>query len=154
MSTPTKTLKKNLNDTREAALRTAGSAADVASDALSGARDALSESGERLSDTLRRAAERADPRAIQQGVSAARRYGVAATADMLRDRSLSDIAADVRGSAQRHPGLFMLGAAVAGVALARLLAPAPGRRPRPARRKTAGRCPPPPSRRSSPRLPD
>ncbi|MDX5359611.1 MAG: hypothetical protein LPK12_17955 [Rhodobacterales bacterium] len=129
MSTPTKTLKKNLDDTREAALRTAGSAADVASDALSGARDALSESGERLSDTLRRAAERADPRAIQQGVSAAVSSGVAATADMLRDRSLSDIAADVRGSAQRHPGLFMLGAAVAGFALARLLAPAPGRRP-------------------------
>ena len=143
MSTATRNLKKNLDDTRDAASRTAEAAGDVAGETVASvrdaaaervaaARDALSETGDRLADTLRRAAEKAaekaDVAAIRDSVVAAVGSGVAATTGALRDRSMSDLATDLRDTARRHPGLFIAGAAVAGFALARFLSSSRERR--------------------------
>lgn len=139
MSTATRNLKKNLDDTRESAKRSAGSAAesiseaatsvrDAAAERVSDARDTLSETSDRLADTLRRAADRANVHAIKDGVVAAVSSGFAATAGALRERSVADIARDVQESARRNPGLFIAGAAVLGFAFARLLSASSERR--------------------------
>lgn len=140
MSTATRNLKKNLDDTREAALRSADSALEVASETaatvrdtaaeqVAGVRDALSETGDRLAETLRKAAEHADVNVIKDGIAAAVGTGIAATAAALNERSIADLAREVQDAARRHPGLFIAGAAIAGFALARILsAPAERRR--------------------------
>ena len=147
MNTNEKTLKENIQDGADAAMRTASHAAEVAKDTvrniasdvssqakdtaaavrdsaverLDDARDALSESGDRLAETLRRAAEEPVAGSMQARVLTAVAGGVASAANTLRDRSVSDIVADVRALAQRNPGAFAAGAAVAGFALARFL---------------------------------
>lgn len=147
MNTTTKTLKENLQDGADAAMNTASHAASVAKDTmrdlasdvssqaahlgaavrdgaveqLDGVRDALSESGDRLAETLRRAAEEPVSGSVQSRVLTAVAGGVSTAANTLRDRSVTDIVADVRALAQRNPGAFAAGAAVAGFALARFL---------------------------------
>jgi uncharacterized protein YjbJ (UPF0337 family) len=91
----------------------AGHGADMAKDVLAGTREALSATGEKVAETLRSARDHADLQAVQDKVSEA----VAATAEALRDTRISDVAGDLRESARRNPGLFILGAAVAGFAL-------------------------------------
>lgn len=147
MSNATRDLKKNLDDTREAALRSADSALEVASETaatvrdtaasvrdtaaerVAGVRDALSETGDRLAETLRKAAENADVNVLKDSIAAAVGTGVAATAAALNDRSIGDLVRDVQDAARRHPGLFIAGAAIAGFALARILS-APAERQR------------------------
>jgi ElaB/YqjD/DUF883 family membrane-anchored ribosome-binding protein len=94
---------------------------DGAVDRLDETRDALSESGDRLAETLNRAA--ADPKAgaMQSRVLSATANGLSTVSDALRERSVSDMAADLKALARRHPGAFAAGAAVAGFALARFL---------------------------------
>lgn len=147
MNMTSKTLKENIQDGADAAMKTASHAAaaakdtvrDLASDVssqaadtaaavrdsaverLDDARDALSESGDRLAETLRRAAEEPESGSVQSRVLSAVAGGVSTAANTLRDRSVSDIVADVRALAQRNPGAFAAGAAVAGFALARFL---------------------------------
>ncbi|WP_309663735.1 hypothetical protein [Tabrizicola sp.] len=147
MTTNTKTLKENLQDGADATLKAAAHVADVAngtmrhlaSDAaaqaadtaaalrdsaverLDDARDALSESGDRLAETLRRAAEEPVTGSMQARVLSAVAGGVSSAAHTLHDRSVSEMAADLRALARRHPGAFAAGAAVAGFALARFL---------------------------------
>ena len=147
MNTNEKTLKDNIKDGADAAIKSASHAADVAKDTvrqmvsdvssqaadtaaavrdsavdrLGDARDALSESGDRLAETLRRAAEEPVAGSVQARVLSAVAGGVSSAANTLRDRSVSDIVADVRALAQRNPGAFDAGAAVAGFALARFL---------------------------------
>jgi ElaB/YqjD/DUF883 family membrane-anchored ribosome-binding protein len=94
---------------------------DTAVERMDEARDALSESGDRLAETLRRAAEEPEAGSVQARVLSAVASGVSTAAGTLRDRSVSDIAADLRDMARRNPGVFAAGAAVAGFALARFL---------------------------------
>lgn len=94
---------------------------DTAVEQMDNARDALGESGDRLAETLRRAAAEPAAGSLQSRVLSAVAGGVSTAADTLRDRSVSDIAADLRDLARRNPGVFAAGAAVAGFALARFL---------------------------------
>lgn len=140
MSNATRNLKKNIDDTSDAARRTVDMATDTVSETVASvregaaervasARDALAETGDRLAETLRRATDKApDVAALRDSVVAAVGTGVSATADALRDRSVSDLATDLRETARRHPGLFIAGAAVAGFALARFLSSSRERR--------------------------
>ncbi|NPD13934.1 hypothetical protein HOY34_01810 [Xinfangfangia sp. D13-10-4-6] len=107
-------------------VNTAGrEAAERAEEAL----DALSEAGERLSGRLRRAASSAAGRAQDavHDIPARVSQKAAEAADAVRSGPVGEIAADLRHVARRNPGLFMLGAAVAGFALARLLTSRNGR---------------------------
>ncbi len=143
MNTTVKTLKKDIEDGATAAMNTANHAVKtakntaraLASDAadsaaalqdraveeLDDARDALSDSGDRLAATLRRAITEPAPDSVQARVMSAVAGGVSQAAHTLRDRSLSEMAADLRALAKRNPGVFAAGAAVAGFALARFL---------------------------------
>ena len=94
---------------------------DTAVDRMNEARDALSESGDRLAETLRRAAEEPEAGSVQARVLSAVASGVSTAAGTLRDRSVSEIATDLRDLARRNPAVFAAGAAVAGFALARFL---------------------------------
>lgn len=141
-----KTLKDNIHDGADAAMKSASHAAGVVKDTVrdlasdvsaqasdtaaamrdsavdtwDDARDALSDSGDRLAETLRRAAN--DPaESIQGRVLSAVAGGVSSAASTLRDRNMSEIVADIRALAGRNPGAFAAGAAVAGFALARFL---------------------------------
>ena len=101
---------------KEKALDAAAVVADKA-DAASGV---IADEGQRLARTLRSAAsDRADT--VQGRVLEAVAGGVESVSETIRDRSLSDIAADVKVYAQRHPGAFVAGAAVFGFMLARFL---------------------------------
>ena len=147
MNTNSKTLIENVQDHADAAMKTASHVADVAKDTvrsvasdvksqatdtaaamrdsaverLDDARDALSDSGDRLAETLRRAAEEPAAGSVQARVLSAVAGGVSSAASTLHDRSVSQMAADLRALASRHPGAFAAGAAVAGFALARFL---------------------------------
>lgn len=147
MNTNTKTLKENIQDGADAAMSSASHAADMAKDTvrnlasdvasqaadtaaavrdramdrLDDARDALSDSGDRLAETLRRAVEEPNSGSVQGRILSAVAGGVSSAASTLRDRNISEIAADIRALAQRNPGAFAAGAAVAGFALARIL---------------------------------
>ncbi len=54
--------------------------------------------------------------------------GVTSASEMLRQRSVTDLTADLRDLARRHPGAFMAAAAVAGFAAARFLRSSASRR--------------------------
>ena len=94
---------------------------DNALERMDEARDALSDSGDRLAETLRRAAEEPEAGSVQAKMLSAVASGVSSAAETLRERSVSEIAADLRDMARRNPGVFAAGAAVAGFALARCL---------------------------------
>ena len=115
------TMRNLASDVTAQAVETAASLRDGAASRLDDARDALSESGDKLAETLRRAAEEPAPGSIPARVLSAVAGGVSSAANALHDRSISDIAADVRALARRNPGAFAAGAAVAGFALARFL---------------------------------
>jgi hypothetical protein len=93
---------------------------DGAAERIEAGRDALSDSGDRLAETLRKAAT--DPKAgsMQTKVLGAAADGLETVAEDLRNRSLSQMSADVQAYAQRNPMVFAAGAAVAGFMLARL----------------------------------
>lgn len=99
----------------------ASSVRDAAVEQIDNARDALGDSGDRLAETLRRAAQQPADGSVQARVLSAVAGGVSTAADALHDRSISEIAADVRNLARRNPAVFAAGAAVAGFMLARLL---------------------------------
>lgn len=147
MNTNSKSLKDTIHDGADAAMKSASHAADKAKDTvrdlasdvssqasdtlgamrdgavarLDDARDALGESGDKLAETLRRAAEEPAAGSIPARVLTAVAGGVSSAANALHDRSVSEIAADVRALARRNPGAFAVGAAVVGFALARFL---------------------------------
>lgn len=103
----------------------ATSVRDASVEQIDNARDALGESGDRLAETLRRAAEQPAEGSMQARVLSAVAGGVSSAADTLRDRSVTEIVADVRDLARRNPAVFAAGAAVAGFMIARFLR-APG----------------------------
>lgn len=101
-----------LSSLRDAAVGTADAALDTLSDA-----------GERLAETLRRAVPADAPDAVGSRLLDQAANGLASASDALRHQSVSDLAANMRGFARRHPAAFMAAAALAGFAAARMLRP-------------------------------
>ena len=116
-----KTARNVASEVSATAVETATMVRDTAVERMDDARDALSESGDRLAETLRRAAEQPDAGSMQSRILSSVADGVSSVAGTLRERSVSEIAADVQAMARRNPGLFAAGAAIAGFALARFL---------------------------------
>lgn len=84
-------------------------------------RDALTETGDRLAQSLRRAAEADRTPPVPARVLSTAADSVSYATDHLRGTTLNDMTATIRSSAQRNPGLFAAGAALAGFAIARFL---------------------------------
>jgi hypothetical protein len=105
----------------ERAAEEAGAMRDGVQTGIAAAQNVLGASGDRLAEALRHAAETAEAESMRTHVLSVAATGVSSASATLRDHSLSEIAADVRALARRHPGLFVAGAALAGFALARLL---------------------------------
>ena len=77
--------------------------------------------GERLAATLQRASDDADGDALKSRMLGSVAQGLTTASDALRQKSVSDLTADVRTLARKHPGAFMVAAAVAGFAVARFV---------------------------------
>ncbi|MDP3197421.1 hypothetical protein [Tabrizicola sp.] len=112
-------------DTKEAIVSGAGSTLsavkDVAVEKADMARESLSDVGERLAATLERASADSDSDALKSRVMTSVAQGLHTASDALRQRSVSDLTADVKTLAKRHPGAFMAAAAIAGFAAARFI---------------------------------
>ncbi len=126
------TIKRKAADARAAIVSGAGSTfesvRDVAVEKADAARESLSDAGERLAATLERASAEGDGDALRSRVLSSVAQGLTRASDALRDRSVSDLAADIRTLARRHPGAFMAAAAVAGFAAARFVRSSAARR--------------------------
>ncbi|WP_295072264.1 hypothetical protein [Tabrizicola sp.] len=112
-------------DTKEAIVSGAGSTLsavkDVAVEKADMARESLSDVGQRLAATLERASEDGDSDALKSRVLTSVAHGLTSASDALRQRSVSELTADVKTLAKRHPGAFMAAAAVVGFAAARFI---------------------------------
>ncbi len=94
---------------------------DVAVDKADAARETLSDVGDRLASTLQSASAESDGDALKSRVLSSVAQGLTSASDVLRQKSVTDLTADVRTLARRHPGAFMVAAAVAGFAAARFV---------------------------------
>jgi hypothetical protein len=94
---------------------------DVAVEKADVARESLSDVGQRLAATLERASAEGDSDALKSRVLTSVAHGLTSASEALRQRSVSDLSADVRTLAKRHPGAFMAAAAVVGFAAARFI---------------------------------
>lgn len=101
--------------------QTAGAALDAAASRLDSAKDSIVEGADRLEGKLRDMNEGVDAANIQSRVVVALADGVSSLSDRIRDRSIQDLASDVKVFARRHPGVFVVGAAVVGFAAARFI---------------------------------
>jgi hypothetical protein len=112
-------------DAKDAIISGAGSALgavrDVAVEKADAARESLSDAGERLAATLNGASSDSDADALKSRVLSSVAQGLTTASDALRQRSVTELAADVKTLARRHPGAFMMAAAVAGFAAARFV---------------------------------
>ena len=112
-------------DAKDAIVAGAGSALgavrDVAVEKADAARETLSDAGERLTATLNSASADSDADAVESRMLSSVAQGLTTASDALRQRSVTDLASDVKSLARRHPGAFMVAAAVAGFAAARFL---------------------------------
>ncbi len=110
---------------KDAVMNTAGSTfnavRDVAMEKAEDARESLSSVGDRLAETLQRASGEEDSDALKSRVLTSVAQGLTTASDALRQRSVSEIAEDVKLLAKRHPGAFMAAAAVIGFAAARFI---------------------------------
>ena len=122
-------------DAKEAIVAGAGSTMaavrDVAVEKADAARESLSDVGDRLAATLQRSADGEDGNALKTRVLSSVAQGLTQASDVLRQRSVVDLADDVKTLARRHPGAFMAAAAVIGFAAARFVRSS-------AQRRTAG----------------
>lgn len=100
---------------------TLASVRDVAVEKADAARESLSDVGERLAATLQRASDDPDGDALKSRMLGSVAKGLTSASDALRERSVSDLADDIRTLARKHPGAFMAAAAVVGFAAARFL---------------------------------
>ncbi len=108
-------------DVKNKAAETVGAALDAAAARLDDKKDDLVEGADRLEGRLRDVAGDEDAGRLQSRVMGSMADGVSAVTDRLRDRSLQDLADEVKGFARRHPGAFVAGAALLGFAAARFL---------------------------------
>lgn len=113
------------SDAKDAVVTGASSALsavkDVAVEKADVARESLSDVGQRLAATLERASAEGEGDALKSRVLTSVAHGLTSASDALRQRSVSDLAEDVKVLAKRHPGAFMAAAAVAGFAAARFI---------------------------------
>ena len=101
---------------------------DVAIEKADAARETLSDAGERLAATLERASADGDGDALRSRMLSSVAQGLTSASEALRQRSVSDLTADIRTLAKRHPGAFMAAAAVVGFAAARFVRSSAARR--------------------------
>ena len=112
-------------DAKDAIVAGAGSALgtvrDVAVEKADAARETLSDVGERLAETLKTASDDGEADALKSRVLSSVAQGLTSASDVLRQKSVTDLTADVKTLARKHPGAFMVAAAVAGFAAARFV---------------------------------
>lgn len=112
-------------DAKDAIVAGAGSTLatvrDVAVEKADSARETLSDVGERLANTLKSASADSDEDALKSRVLSSVAQGLTTATDALRQKSVVDLTSDVKSLARRHPGAFMVAAAVAGFAAARFV---------------------------------
>ncbi|WP_333815535.1 hypothetical protein [Tabrizicola sp.] len=112
-------------DAKDAIVAGAGSALetvrDVAVEKADAARESLSDVGERLAATLKGASADSDDDALKSRVLSSVAQGLTTASDALRQRSVTDLTEDLKVLARKHPGAFMVAAAVAGFAVARFM---------------------------------
>jgi acetyl-CoA carboxylase beta subunit len=101
----------------------AGNLRDIAVDKADDARESLSDVGARLAATLERTAseDMGAQTSLKSQVLTTVADGLNRASEGLRQRSVAEMAEDVKMLAKRHPGAFMAAAAVAGFALARFV---------------------------------
>ncbi len=118
-------VKRKASEAKVAISEGAGAAAETVKDTVvekaDAARETLSDVGSRLAATLERASADADSDALKSRLMSTVAQGLTSASDALRQRSVSDLTADVRTLARKHPGAFMAVAAVAGFAAARFI---------------------------------
>lgn len=101
--------------------QTLGVVKDVAVEKADAARETLSDVGERLAATLQRVSAESDEDALKSRMLSSVANGLTSASDVLRSRSVTDLTSDVKTLARKHPGAFMVAAAVAGFAAARFV---------------------------------
>ncbi|NHB76006.1 hypothetical protein [Rhodobacter calidifons] len=130
--TGVETVRRKAADARDTLVSGAGavleSARDVALDKADAVRETLSDAGARLAATLERASVDRTVDVLPARVLSTVAEGLSSASRSLRERSVGELATDVRALARRHPGAFMAVAAVAGFAAARFLRASAARR--------------------------
>lgn len=126
------TVKRKAGEARAAIAEGAGATFETVKetvvDRADAARETLSDVGDRLAETLERASSDSDGDALKSRVLSSVAQGLTSASDALRQRSVSELTADVRTLARKHPGAFMAAAAVAGFAAARFIRSSADRR--------------------------
>ncbi len=100
---------------------TLASVRDVAVEKADAARESLSDVGDRLAATLQRASDDPDGDELKSRMLGSVAKGLTTASDALRQKSVTDLTADIRTLARKHPGAFMAAAAVVGFAAARFM---------------------------------
>ena len=108
-------------DLKARAAGTFEAAKEAVADRAGGMADQVSDAGVRLADKLRDAAGSTEPDGFPARALNLMANGLSEAARGLNARSLSSIMSDTRAFARRNPTLFVLGAAVAGFALMRMV---------------------------------
>lgn len=112
-------------DAKEAVVAKAASTVSAVREAAveraDGARESLSDVGDRIAASLNRASAEALDSALQSRLLTSVAQGLSKASTTLRERSVTDLADDVKVFARRHPGAFMAAAAVVGFAAARFV---------------------------------
>ncbi|MES2969339.1 MAG: hypothetical protein V4804_11380 [Pseudomonadota bacterium] len=83
-------------------------------------RGVIADEGQRIASSLRGAAEQQGDGTMQGRVLGTMASGVSAVSDTIRSSDVSALLTDVQSFARRNPAIFVAGAAVAGLVLARL----------------------------------
>jgi hypothetical protein len=121
---------EDLKETGREALQGAKSVMDSAMSDLKSAstakaeemRGTIAEEGQRMADSLREAAQQGG--GVQAKVLETMANGVSAVSDQIAQHDLRSLMDDVTSFARRNPAVFVAGAAVAGLMLARMAAQA------------------------------
>lgn len=130
--TGVETVKRKATDARDSIVSGAGAALetarDVALEKADAMRETLSDAGARLAATLERASADRAVDVLPARVLTTVADGLSSASQALRERSVGELATDVRALARRHPGAFMAAAAVAGFVAARFVRASAARR--------------------------
>jgi hypothetical protein len=115
-----------LSDVKDTLVSGAGTAAsnlrDMAVEKADSARETLSDVGARLAATLERSVGEEEARdGLKSQLIGTVADGLGRMSEGLRQRSVTELADDMRLMARRHPGAFMAAAALAGFAAARFM---------------------------------
>ncbi len=109
------------SDLKARAGETLGAARDAVADRAGHVADAVSDAGTRLADKIKGVADQAEGEGFSARALHLVAGGLSDAAKGLSNQSLSTLLADTRAFARRNPAIFVLGAAVAGFALMRMI---------------------------------